>query len=128
MRERLADLIDLADNAFIGTIHVSVRWSRIAWSHGRLQAPPVDHGARERRLALLKETLLENAALKTVLPAAWERAERSSTSTTCSALSAGRNGTYRDRGPGRRLMEQPRDAEHVYRDYNDRLAIRALLT
>ncbi len=123
MRERLADNSDLADNAYIGTIHSFCQM--VIESHGHTvgyHRPPVILERESDRLELLEEVLLGNAVLKSYYVArGGERKRRqylyellgwiSRRKRAISSTMAG------DEAPG-----GGDDAELVYRDYNARLA------
>ncbi len=123
MRERLADLIDLADNAFIGTIHSFCQM--VIESHGHTvghKHPPVIMERESDRLGLLKETLLDNAALKPYYLQRGNERERRQYLYDLLAFISGRKRQLTGTVAQADASWSSDEAEHVYRDYNDRLA------
>ena len=123
MRKRLGDIIDLADNAYIGTIHSFCQM--VIESHGHTlgyQRPPVILERETDRLEVLEEVLRDNAALRIDDAARGdERKQRQSLYELLGWISrrkralSGSTSDDEDRGGDE-------DAELVYRDYNARLA------
>jgi len=123
MRDRLADLVDLADNAYIGTIHSFCQM--VIESHGHTigyERPPVIMERESDRLALVEEVLRNNPALKRYHEQhQGEREKRQYLYNLIAFISRRKRDLL-----GAIRQEDDADisdeAEMVYRDYNERLA------
>jgi DNA helicase-2/ATP-dependent DNA helicase PcrA len=130
MRERLADLIDLGDNAYIGTIHSFCQM--VIESHGHTvghKRVPVILERESDRLALMEEVLLDNATLKSYyLHRGNERDRRQYLYNLLAFISRRkRQLTTTTNVPEVDPLSSSPEAEHVYRDYNDRLASQGII-
>jgi DNA helicase II / ATP-dependent DNA helicase PcrA len=123
MRERLADLLDLADNAYIGTIHSFCQM--VIESHGHtigLKRAPVIMERESDRLALLEEVLLGNAALAPYYRQLGNERERRQQLYNLLTFFSRRKRQLTGSISQADVQWSSAEAEMAYRDYNDRLA------
>ena len=123
MRERLADIVDLSENTYIGTIHSFCQM--IIESHGHTigyERPPVIMERESDRISLMEEVLLNNPALSQYYQQ--HRSERKKRKYLYDLLDSISRRKRELLGTGPRMEDEGiRDeAELVYREYSERLA------